>query len=167
MKVNKHEKSENVPFAMFTGFEWLRKILNYCKNNPENLLTRTLDEHISSASSVTTMLSFKSIENKHDVYRHKDYMKKFLESWREYPVAISTFRKKEMDLLTQKHHKSDQTEEIFDFLKKSLTVNMLKIKYISKVRDHCHYGGQCRGLPKEIPITFCNCSNYKYLIRKS
>ena len=50
---------------------------------------------------------------------------------------------------------------------------MLKIKKYCKLRDHCHYTGECRGaahsicnlklsVPKEIPIVFHNESNYDY-----
>ena len=47
---------------------------------------------------------------------------------------------------------------------------MLKIKKYHKVRDHCHYTGECvsavhslcNSLPKEISIVFHNRSNYDY-----
>ena len=39
-------------------------------------------------------ISFKSIENKHDVYRGKVYMKKFCESLREQAIEIIDFKKK-------------------------------------------------------------------------
>ena len=38
------------------------------------------------------ILSFKSIENKHDVYRGTDGMKKFCESLREDTVKIINFK---------------------------------------------------------------------------
>ena len=37
--------------------------------------------------------SFKSIENKHDVYRGKDCMKKFCESLREQAMNIINYKK--------------------------------------------------------------------------
>ena len=39
-----------------------------------------------------TISSFRSIENKHDVYIGKDYMKKFCESLREYTMKIINFK---------------------------------------------------------------------------
>ena len=36
--------------------------------------------------------AFKSIENKHDVYRGKDRMKKFCESLREHAIKITNFK---------------------------------------------------------------------------
>ena len=41
---------------------------------------------------------FKSIENKHDVYRCKGCMKKFCEYLREQEMEIINFRKKKMKL---------------------------------------------------------------------
>ena len=49
------------------------------KNNPENLSTTKLSEHIPRGFSMSTIFSFRSIENKHDVYRGKDSMKRFCE----------------------------------------------------------------------------------------
>ena len=54
------------------------------KNNPENSFTAKVGEHISSAFSMSTILSFKNIENKHDVNRGKDCMKAFYESLRKH-----------------------------------------------------------------------------------
>ena len=38
-----------------------------CKNNPENLSTAKISEHIPSSFSMSTISSFRSIENNHDV----------------------------------------------------------------------------------------------------
>ena len=51
-----------------------------CKNNPENSSTTKVSELIPSGFSMSTILSFKSIENKHDVYRGTDCIKTFCES---------------------------------------------------------------------------------------
>ena len=48
-----------------------------------------------------TIFSFRSIENKHDVYRGKDSMKKFCESLRENAMKINNFIKKKLKLLTK------------------------------------------------------------------
>ena len=49
---------------------------------------------------MSTISPFRSIENKHDIYRLKDCMKKFCESLREHAVKIVNFKKKEMKLLS-------------------------------------------------------------------
>ena len=50
--------------------------------------------HIPSGFPMSKMSSFKSIENKDDVHRSKDCMKKFCESLREQAMKIINFLKK-------------------------------------------------------------------------
>ena len=50
---------------------------------------------------MSTTSWFKSIENKHDVYRGKDCMKKFCESLRDHAMKIINFKKKKKMLLTK------------------------------------------------------------------
>ena len=52
-----------------------------------------VSKHIPSVSSITAISSFRSIENKHDVYRGKDCMKRFSEFFREY--TMKTINSKE------------------------------------------------------------------------
>ena len=49
-----------------------------CKSNPENPSTAKVSEHIQSGFSMSTILSFKSIENKRDV-DNRDYY--FFKKW--------------------------------------------------------------------------------------
>ena len=44
---------------------------------------------------MSTISSFRSRENKHDVYRAKDRMKKFCEFLREHALRIIDFKKKQ------------------------------------------------------------------------
>ena len=62
------------------------------KNNLENSSATKLGEHI--LFSIFKISSFKSIENKHDLYRGKDCMKKFCQSLREQTMEIFLERKK-------------------------------------------------------------------------
>ena len=50
-------------------------MMDECKNNPENSFTAKVSKLIPSGFSMP-ISSLRSIENKHDVYRGKDYMKK-------------------------------------------------------------------------------------------
>ena len=50
---------------------------------------------------MSTRSSFRSIENKHEVYRDNDCMKKFCEYLREHGMKIINFKKKKMKLLTK------------------------------------------------------------------
>ena len=46
--------------------------INECKNNPKNLSTAKVGTRVPSGFSMSTISSFKSIENDHNVYRGKD-----------------------------------------------------------------------------------------------
>ena len=47
-----------------------RKYVKICENNPENSSAK-VSEHTPSGFSMSTILPFKSIENKHNVYKVK------------------------------------------------------------------------------------------------
>ena len=48
---------------------------------------------------MSAISSLRSIENKHELYRGKDCMKKLCEFWGEHAMKIINFRKKKMKLL--------------------------------------------------------------------
>ena len=100
-----------------------------------------VSKHIPSVSSITAISSFRSIENKHDVYRGKDYMKKFREVLREHAMTIINFKKKKMKLLTKEQQESYKNEKICQNCKEKLENKYLKDKKYGKVRGHCHYTG--------------------------
>ena len=72
-----------------------------CKNNPENSSTTKESKQIQSGFSMSTLSSFKSIENRHDVHRGKDDMKKFSEFLRDHAMEIINFKKEKMKLLAK------------------------------------------------------------------
>ena len=76
-KFNQCQKSNKAPFIIYADLECLIEKTDGCLNNPENSSTIKVGEHITSGLSMSTISSFKSIENKHGVYRGKDCMKKF------------------------------------------------------------------------------------------
>ena len=68
--------------------------------------TSKVSEHISPGFSMYTISSFRSIENKHDMYRGKSCMKKFCESLRGHTTKIANFKKKKMKLLRKEQQES-------------------------------------------------------------
>ena len=64
--------------------------------------------------------SFRSIENKHDVYRCKDCMKKFCESLGGHAMKIIHFKKKKMKLLTKEQQKSYENATICNICKEKI-----------------------------------------------
>ena len=94
LEFNQFQKSYKAPFIIYADLECLIEKIDGCKNNPENSSTKKVSEHIQSGFSMSTISSFRSIENKHDVYRGKDCMKKFCEFLREHTMKIINFKEK-------------------------------------------------------------------------
>ena len=80
------------------------------KNDPENSFTTEASKHIPSDFSISPISSFRSIENKHDVCRGKDCMKKFDEYLREHAMKIINFKK--IKLLTKEQQDSYENAKI-------------------------------------------------------
>ena len=66
---------------------------SWCKNNPEISSTAKVSQNIRSGSSVSTISSLRIMQNRHDVYRSKDFMKKFCEPLSEHTMKITLKRK--------------------------------------------------------------------------
>ena len=93
LEFNQYQKSDKALFIIHVDLECLIKKIDGCKNNPENSSTTKVGEHVPSDFSMPAMSSFKSIENKHDVYRGKYCMKKFCKSFREHAMEIINYMK--------------------------------------------------------------------------
>ena len=63
LEFNQYQKSDKEPFIFKVDLEWITEKIDERKNNSED--------------SIISL--FRSIENKHDVYRSKDSMKNFYE----------------------------------------------------------------------------------------
>ena len=87
---NQYQKSDKAPFILYADLERITEKIDGCKNNPENSSKTKVNNHILSGFSMSTISSFRSIKNKHDVYRGTDCMKKFL----EHAMKIINFKKK-------------------------------------------------------------------------
>ena len=81
-----------------------------CKNNSGNSSTTKLSKQILSGFSMPTLSSFRSIKNKHDVYRGKEWMNE-LKTQRQNAMKIINFERK-MKLLTEEWQKSYENVKI-------------------------------------------------------
>ena len=72
LEFNQYQKSDKAPFITSADLECIIERIDGWKNNPENSSTTKVCKHIPSGFSISTMSSFGSIENKHDVYGGKD-----------------------------------------------------------------------------------------------
>ena len=105
-------------------------------------------EYIPSGFSMSTISSFKTKENKHDVYRGKDCMKTFCEFLREHTMEIINVKKKKNEVInkqTNKQQKSYEKAKICYICKERFKDKRAKNKNYRKVRDHCHYTRKYRG----------------------
>ena len=74
---NQYQKSDQPQFIIYADLECIIEKIDGCKNNPENSSTTTASKHIPSEFLISTTSSFRSIENKHDVYRGNNCIKRF------------------------------------------------------------------------------------------
>ena len=93
LEFNKNQESDKALFGIYDVLESIMDKIEGCKNNPLNSSTTKVSEHISSGFSMSTITSFRTIENKHDVYSGKHLMKKFCKSLREHAMKIINFKK--------------------------------------------------------------------------
>ena len=84
---------------------------------------------------------FRSVENKHDVYRGKDCMKKFCESLREHAMKIIDFKKKK----TISKIAAGIKWKYFYICKEKLKKKIFERQKYCKLRDYCYYTGEYRG----------------------
>ena len=94
LEFNQYPKYDEAPFIIYADLEGIIEKIYGCKNNPVNSSTTKVSEHIPSDFSISKISSFRSIENKQDVYSDKDCMKKFCEFLREPAMKIINFKMK-------------------------------------------------------------------------
>ena len=134
LEFNQCQKSDKAAFIIYTALECLIEKIDGCKNDPENSSTAEVGKHFPSGFSMSPKPLFKTIENKHDVSRGKDIMKKFFESLREHEMEIISFKKKKKKLLTNEQQKSYKSAKICYICQEKLVkINELKIKNIVKL----------------------------------
>ena len=76
LEFNQYQKSDKTPFIIYVCLECIIEKIDGCKNNPENSSTTKVSEHVPSGFPMSRISSFRSIENKHDVYRGTKCTKK-------------------------------------------------------------------------------------------
>ena len=171
IEFDKYQKPDKVQFVIYADLENLIDKIDGCKSNSENSSPTKLGKHILSCFLTSTILSFISIENKHDVYIGKDCMKKFCESLRKHAIKIINFKKKKIKLLAKEQQESYENAKICYTCKEKFEKIDWMIKKYCKVRDHWHYTGEYSSAahskynlkyspPKKIIRAFHKRSNY-------
>ena len=102
LEFNQYQTFDEASFIIYADVECVTEKTDGCKNNPENSATTKVSEHIPSDFSMSTISLFKSIENKHDVYRCKDCIKKFCKYLREQAMERINFKKKKNEVINKR-----------------------------------------------------------------
>ena len=55
LEFNQYRKSDKTPFIIYADLKCLMEEIDGCKNNPENLYTTKVNEHIPSGFSMSTI----------------------------------------------------------------------------------------------------------------
>ena len=91
---NQYRKSFIALSFIYADLESLIKRIEGLKNHFEKSSKRKVDKDIPSGHSMSTIWTFDGIQNKQDVYRGEDCMKKFCESLTEHAMKIINLEKK-------------------------------------------------------------------------
>ena len=79
LEFNQNQKFDKATFIIYGDLECLTEKIDGCKNKLNNSSISKVGEHVPSGFSMSTISSFKNIENKHDGYRGKDCKKSICE----------------------------------------------------------------------------------------
>ena len=74
LEFGEYQKSDKAPFIIYQDLECITAKIDRCKNNPKNSFRTKVSEHIPSDFLMSTISSFKSIENKHDVRLYEKFL---------------------------------------------------------------------------------------------
>ena len=83
---NQYQKSNKAPFIIYADLECVIEKIGESENILENSSTTKASKLIQSGFPMSTIFSFRSVENKYDLYRGKYCMIKFCESLREHEI---------------------------------------------------------------------------------
>ena len=90
LEFNQYQKFDKAPFIIYADLECLKEKVDGCKNNlKSSFITK---DGTKILNQVFQFLQY--IENKYDVYRCNNWMKKFCEFLRELTMKIINFKKK-------------------------------------------------------------------------
>ena len=176
LKYNHGEKSLKVPFTIYADLECLLMKQQSCQNNPNESYTERKAMHEPCGYALSLISLFNSNENKHNVYRGRDCIKRFCSDLKELTSKIINYEEKEMIPLTENENKFYEDQKECYICQKEFCNDkneIKKFKIYQKFRDHCHYTGEFRGaahsicnlnykVPQELSVKIHNRSTFDY-----
>ena len=109
---NRYEKSDEEPFIFYADLECILEKIDGCKNDPKNLSTTKVNEHIPLRFSISTVSSFRNIEIKPDVCRGKYPMETFCGFLREQARKVINFKDKKIKFLSKEQNELYENAKI-------------------------------------------------------
>ena len=120
LQSNQYQISDKALYITYGELECLIEKIDECKSNLGNSSAAKVGENILSGFLISATSPLKIKENKHDVYRNKDCMKRFCEFLREHATKKTNFKKKKLS--------SRNIQKFVTFVKKNSKINILRIK---------------------------------------
>ena len=131
LEFNQYQKSWKPLFFIYTDLKYLLEKIEGCDNNHENSSTRKARNIFRKVFQCLQYSNLEKTKHKHDVYKVKDCLKKFCESLREHRILILKIKNCFYEQKSSRNHMNIQNS--FVFVKKSLKIDMWKIKNIFKL----------------------------------
>ena len=75
---NQNMKPDKMTYTIYADIESLVKKIDGCANNPESPSTVKIGENNTCGYLISKIWAFKNIENKYNLYRWEDCIKKFV-----------------------------------------------------------------------------------------
>ena len=155
-----------VPFIVYSDVEAILKPKEVIKSDPEELYIKEIKQHILSGLCVYSKFAYGEVENPLKLYRGEDCVEAFCH-------YVENEAKRLYHMFPEKPMKPLIHEEWREFNKATKCHICFKDfqELNPKVKDNCHYTGQCRGpahrscnlrykIPSFIPIVFHNLIRY-------
>ena len=102
LEFNQYQQSDKATLINYADRECIIEKIPGCKLNPENSYITKVSKHVPSGFSMSTISSFRGIENKHNAHRSKDCMKKYCEFLTEHVMKIINFKQKNNEIINER-----------------------------------------------------------------
>ena len=105
LEFSQYMKSDSMPSIIYADIESIIRKIDGCAWNPEKSSTMKKGKEIPPEYSMPLIWGFYHRENKHDLLRRKDCMKRFCDSLKRHAKNIILFEKKKIITVSKRRTK--------------------------------------------------------------
>ena len=105
LEFSQYMKSDSMPSIIYADIELIIRKIDGCAWNPEKSSTMKIGKEIPPEYSMPLIWGFYHRENKHDLLRRKDCMKRFCDSLKRHAKNIILFEKKKIITVSKRRTK--------------------------------------------------------------